>query len=175
MKQVIKFFGLCMVLAFLSSCQSDNKKAEEKTEVVEEKKTITPQREGQRNRRGYPIGTIQEATQLLAGAQAKMRELNRRMTEMMQKKANGADILAIGKPLDEIRPMAARMDSFTRRAEQGLESDFLSDRDLGKIEGREQKELDALIDSLSYLNSIIDIVLLESDKKIMEQMKKGSE
>lgn len=165
----MKYWFVLGLLVTFAACQNENGK---KAEEVQEDKVELPTKEGDRNRRGFPIGTIQEATELLAGAKAKNRELNRRMTDMMKNQGNGQDILAIGEPLNKLKPMLVRMDSLTTLVEQGKDVDFLSDRDMGKIEHREQNMLDALIDSLSYMNSLFDRILSESDKKLMEELQK---
>jgi len=162
MKYLVAAF--CLILSV--SCQNEPKQEAPK----KEDKKVELQPEGQRNVAGYPIGTMQEATQLLAGAQAKSKELNKRMTVMMEEN-KGRELLEIGEPLTALRPMMTRMDSLTKRLVDGKEISFLSDRDLGKIERRQQTMLDALIDSLNHMNNLLDLILRESDKKIMKELK----
>lgn len=163
---MMKYLVITISLLFCLSCQNDG--AKQITEPTEEKEEV--QQEGLRNVAGYPIGTMQEATQLLAGAQAKSKELNKRMTEMI-KENKGREILEIGEPLTALRPMMTRMDSLTQRLVEGKEIDFLSDRDRGKIERRQQTNLDALIDSLNHMNNLLDLILRKSDERLMQEMK----
>ena len=159
--------AIFIILSFLACNNDPGQKSDSETAVEKKKKMELPTVEGQRNKRGYPIGTIQEATQMLAGAKGKQTIINQYMTDLMKGQANGQDLLSIGKPMERIRPMMNRLDSITRLVESGQEVQFLSDRDLGKIEGRQQTQLDALIDSLSYLNSLLDLVLRETDEILM--------
>ena len=166
----MKYFILLSALLIAISCQND--KSQEVTKIPVNKEKTKQEPEGQRNRRGFPIGTIQEATQLLAGAKAKKTVINRRITDMIKDGENGALVLELGKPMEIIRPMMKRLDSITTMIEEGKEVDFLSDQDRAKIERRGQGMLEALIDSLSYLTSGYDQVLKISDEWMMEKLKK---
>jgi hypothetical protein len=159
--------AIFIFLSFLACNDDPAQKANNEPVVEKKKKVELPTVEGQRNKRGYPIGTIQEATQMLAGAKGKQTIINQYMTDLLKGQANGQDLLAIGKPMERIRPMIRRLDSITTLVESGQQVQFLSDRDLGKIELRQQTQLDALIDSLSYLNSLLDLVLRETDEILM--------
>ncbi|MDX1684358.1 MAG: hypothetical protein R3275_03925 [Saprospiraceae bacterium] len=159
----MKYWMLLLSLAVILGCAE----GEKEKEAVEESKTETersePLPEGLRNKRGYPIGTVEQAEQLMAGAQAKRREIARRNADFI-KKPQYADLIKFSsEKMEVIRPKMDRYDSITNKIITGERVDFLSDRDMGKIEYRQQSLLDALIDSLSYLNSQLDQVLNETD------------
>lgn len=160
----IVFFVLLAI-----SCQNG------KTDVTEEKskeqttKEQEPMPEGLRNKRGYPIGTVEQATQLLAGAQAKRGEIARRMADMIKNPKYTETIMAVSKDMERVRPKVDRFDDITKKIVAGERVDFLSDNDLATIEYRQQTLLDALIDSLSYLNSELDQSLGLTDELLMQE------
>lgn len=125
--------------------------------------------EGLRNRRGYPIGTVEQAEQLLEGAKAKRREIARRMADMISDPKNAEIIQNASKPMEKLRPKLDEYDMITEKIVAGEAVDFLSKGDMGKLEYRQQTLLDALIDSLSYINSLFDQVLVQTDTLLIKQ------
>jgi hypothetical protein len=163
-----KYILLILPVLFIA-CNNGGQATEEDSQKVENSQPATPAPEGERNRRGYPIGTIEQAEQLLAGVNAKRRELNRRVTDLIGDQTKGQEIISINKRLEALRPRLSAFDTITRKIIDGERVDFLSEQDLGKVQYREQSLLDALIDSLSYINSLYDQVLSDSDHLIMEK------
>ena len=109
---------------------------------------------------------------MLEGVKAKRRELNNRVADLIGDQSKGAEIISISKRLEVLRPRLNAFDTITQKIVNGERVDFLSEQDLGKIQYREQSLLDALIDSLSYINSLYDQVLADSDQLIMESLQK---
>ena len=124
--------------------------------------------EGLRNRRGYPIGTVEQANQLLEGAKAKRREIARRMADLIQDPSKAQLIKEISEPMEKLRPKLDQFENITGKIVNGESVDFLSPGDLGKLQYRQQTMLDAVIDSLSYINSLFDQVLTKSDLDLMK-------
>lgn len=166
----MKFWTIALCFMTLIACQSEEKKAQDKAAAEKTgEKDAEPLPEGMRNKRGYPIGTVEQAQQLLAGAKAKRREIARRNKAMIEDTKYGELIRSTSEKMDIIRPRMERLDSLTQKIVAGERVDFLSDEDMGKIQYRQQTLLDAMIDSLSHLNSQIDVVLSETDVLVMEQ------
>ena len=78
------------------------------------------------------------------------------------------EIMAVSKKMEVIRPKLEAYSEITQKIVNGQRVDFLSDNDLATIEYRQQTLLDALIDSLSYINSLLDQPLAITDKLLME-------
>ena len=93
-------------LAIMLACNGDktgNKAEANSTDNSEVKtKRDQPMPEGLRNRRGYPIGTVEQAEQLLEGAKAKRREIARRMGDMISNPKNAEIIQNASKPMEKL-------------------------------------------------------------------------
>lgn len=166
----MKYWIILLSLSFAASCQSPGgEKAVEEKSVTEKNERSEPVPEGLRNKRGYPVGTVEQAEQLMAGAMAKRQEIARRSADMIKDPKYADVIKSSSSKMETIRPKTDRLDGITQKIINGERVDFLSPEDLGKIQYRQQTLLDALIDSLSYLNSQLDQVLGETDKVLMEK------
>ncbi len=167
MRRFLFLIGLIVLIACNNDQANQQKSNADDTETVKAKRDeVMP--EGMRNRRGYPIGTVEQANQLLEGAKAKRREIARRMADLIKDPSKAQLIKEISEPMEKLRPKLDRFESITGKIVSGESVDFLSPGDLGKLQYRQQTMLDAVIDSLSYINSLFDQVLTKSDLDLMK-------
>ena len=167
MRRFFFLFGLILLVACNNDQSTQERSDSEDAETVKTKRDeVMP--EGLRNRRGYPIGTVEQANQLLEGAKAKRREIARRMADLIKDPSKAQLIKEISEPMEKLRPKLDRFENITNKIVSGESVEFLSPGDLGKLQYRQQTMLDAVIDSLSYINSLFDQVLTKSDLDLMK-------
>ena len=105
------------------------------------------------------LANVDQAEQMMNNIQAKRTVINQILTAEIKSGGTPQNVLDLGKPMEKIRPMIDRYATIVGDMKEGKSVSFLSQNDLDKLKYRGLSEAEALIDSLTYINSLLDQVL----------------